>query len=183
MVVIESPPMRREEIPSKLSSAGCIPVGHAATVHLRSGGNIPDESGCAPYIRIVPLVPVDKSLPQSDTWDSCPATTETNIVLVVEEVRGISWVQVHCFEAIMGRQRCASPLPKPSKIALSTESFAITGHGRGMPVAKGNVAIVKLDEELVKVSTGMFSTTADGCVRPMARWWCLFHSFVGQMPR
>lgn len=132
------------------------------------GRHIPDESGRAPNIGIIPLVPVDKSLLHGDAQNSRPATAETNIMLAIEEVGGIARVQVHRLESIVWRQRCASPFPKTTKITLSAEAVAVARDRRGMPVAESYIAIGKLDEELVRVWLRWVCTAVNGAIRKMA---------------
>jgi hypothetical protein len=104
-------------------------------------------------------------------------------VLAVKEVGGIARIEVHGLETFVGRQRCASPFPKTSKIALTAETVAFTRHRGRMPVPECKVAIAELDEELLGVWWIDFCTAVDGAVKEMAGWRCLFNAFVGQVPR
>lgn len=128
---------------------------------------IPNKPGRAPNIGVIFLIPVDKGLLQGDTRDSRPASTETNIVLAIEEVGRIARIKVHGLESIMWRQRCASPFPKTPEIALSAQPVAVACYGCRMPVAKRDIAIVELDKELVRIKLGSRGTAVNGAVRQM----------------
>ena len=99
-------------------------------------------------------------------------------MLAIEEVGGITGVQVHCLESIVWRQWCAGPFPKTTKIALSAETVAVARDWRGMPVAETYIAIIKLDKELVRVWLRRVRTAVDGAVGKTAGWRRFFDSLV-----
>lgn len=142
-------------------------VGESVKLHLKLDGDIPDQSGRAPNIRVVPLVPVDKGLLQCDAWNGRPATAETNIVLVVEEVGCVTGIKIHSLESFMCCQGCAGPFPKASEIALSTEPVTVPGHRHRMPVAESDIAVLKFDEQIVRVGFRSLCTTIDHSLRQM----------------
>ena len=82
-------------------------------------GHIPDKPGRTPHIGIIALVPVDKALPQRDAGYGCPTAAQAHVVLVVEEVGRIPWVQVHGLETLVPSERSARPLPEPAEVGLA----------------------------------------------------------------
>ncbi len=97
------------------SSAGGAPL----QAGLVRDGHIPDKPGRTPHIRIVALVPIDKALPQRDARNGCPTAAQAHVVLAVEEVCRIPWVQVHGLETLVRRQRSARPFPQPAEVGLA----------------------------------------------------------------
>jgi len=112
--------------------------------------NITNQPSSAPHIRIIPLVPIHKGLPESDSRHSRPTSAQTDIVLVIEEVGSVPGIQVHCFKPFVRSQGGTSPLPQSTNVSLTAEPGAV-GDGGGMPVVEGDVGILHVDEEGARV--------------------------------
>lgn len=120
---------------------------------LQGLGTVADQSGCAPDVGIVPLIPIDKALAASDARNGRPASSKANVVLAVEEVSGISGVEIHWFESFVSSQWRARPFPEPSSIALATQCIFVC-HGSGMPIVESDVVTLKVDEEVFGTERG-----------------------------
>ena len=72
---------------------------------------ISHKSRARPQVRIVPLIPVDETLPPRNTRMCRPRAAQYNIVLLVEEIGRVSWVQRHGLETLMATEWRARPLP------------------------------------------------------------------------
>ena len=138
---------------------------------------VADQSGCAPDVWIVSLIPVDEALTSGDARNSRPASSEAYVVLAVEEVCRISWVEIHGFESLMSSQWRARPFPETSSVALSTQCLFVSDCS-GMPVAESDIETIKVNEEVCGIERGAIggpvgSRTAVG--------WCLFNTLVAQV--
>lgn len=110
--------------------------------------SIPYQASSIPDERVVALIPVDEALSTCDPRDRCPTATETNIVLLIEEIGGITRVECHWLETLIRRQRATSPLPKASGIALTTQATSITCHRRRVPKLEPDVSTLKIQEQI-----------------------------------
>ena len=119
----------------------------AASPGLGWYGVVADQSGCAPDVWIVSLIPIDVALPAGDTRNSRPASSEADIMLAVEEVGSISWVESHGFEPIVSSQRRARPFPETSSVALAAQRIFMSDCS-GMPIVESDIPTVKVDEEV-----------------------------------
>lgn len=87
-------------------------------------------------------------LPTRNPWVRGPRTAENNIVLLVEKVGRVAWVERHGLEAVPLAQRRTGPLPHAAHPALPTEPVAVGCHGDGMPVLEANIGAVEFNEEI-----------------------------------
>lgn len=122
-------------------------VGIPETVDCMPGlGKITSQSGSAPDIGVIALIPVDEALAPGNAWGCCPASSKTDVVLAIEEVGSKSGIEIHGLESLKGNQRCARPFPKTSGVTLTTKMAGIS-HWHGMPVLERNVPTIEVDEE------------------------------------
>jgi len=149
--------------------------------------NVPDQSGGAPHIGIVSLIPIDKALPSSNSWDCGPAAAQADVVLAVEEVGCVARVEAHWLEAWEGRERSACPFPKAAYLAL-TARLGQVSHRCGMPVPEANIATGEVDEYgiliefVISVSIRNSGCSARfGYVRRTVGWRRFLDAFVAEM--
>ncbi len=119
-------------------------------------GAVANQSGCAPYVGVVALIPIDEALAACDARDSRPASAEADVVLAIEEVRGVSGVEIHRFESLVSSQRRARPFPETSSVALAAQSILVSNCS-GVPVVESDVATIKVDEEVCGIERGVIS--------------------------
>lgn len=110
-------------------------------------GGVANQSGSAPNVGVVTLIPIDEALAASDARNRRPASSEADIVLAVEEVSSISWVESHRFKSIVISQRRARPFPETSSVTLAAQRIFMSDCS-GMPVVESDIPTVKVDEEV-----------------------------------
>lgn len=99
------------EAPQPFAQLGEVDSPAVPTVRNTFLLQISHKSRACPRVRIVPLIPVDEALPPSNARMCSPRAAQYNIVLLVEEIGRVSWVQRHGLETLMATEWRARPLP------------------------------------------------------------------------
>lgn len=110
--------------------------------------DVPHEASSAPNEGIVALIPIHETLSACNARYSCPAATKTDVVFVVEKVGRISWIEFHCFEAMMRGEGGAGPFPEPADITLTSEATPFGSDWGGVPMLEADVSALQVDEEV-----------------------------------
>ena len=140
-------------------------------------GKIANQSGRAPDVGIVSLIPIDEALAAGNARNRRPAPSEADIMLSVEEVSGVSRIEIHRFESLMSSQWRARPFPKTSIVALTTELVFASDCG-GMPILESNISTIEVDEEVFWVERGAIGHPVG---KRIALGRCLFDALVAQV--
>ena len=157
--------------------------------------DVPDKSSGTPNVWIIALVPIHKALPARDPRDSRPAPSQTDVVLAVEEICRVRWVQVHRLEAGETREVATGPFPEAAEGSLAGEGGAV-GDGGWVPVGEADVAVwvIEIDEVSMGVEDGgvavggeLFDCSIVGVVgfgpgfTRMVGGWSLLDTLVAEM--
>lgn len=127
--------------------------------------------------QVVQVSPTHEAAASCDPRHGCPTTSQANVMLAIEKVGRIAWIQIHGFVTLKGCQRRACPFPKTSHIALTSQPGTVARHGSRYPLLEADIAAGEVSEEDLRI----WSTAVGGLHGVVFRRRFL-NAIVAEMP-